>query len=390
MSGSGRGWVIAVTVHALAVQTFAAAFRPALAYALIQADAGPWMLGVLAASFAVPALILSLPAGRFADLFGERLSAIVGALIILAGAVLALAATHSVPIILLASLVVGCGHMPSVVAEQALVANRSPDDRLDAMFGIYTLGASGGQLLGPLLLAIPGANPAVPPLDLVFACCVVVGVVLLVASLLMPRTPRSRSTAPEPGVLRRAGMLLRLPGVLRALVVGSIAVSVMEVVQVYWPAMGTERGLDAALVSLMLAARALATMASRVGLGWSVRLIGRERLMIGSLLVAAAALAVTAFPLPGFALVAIASGFGFAIGVCQPLTMSWLASITPPGNRGTTMSLRLAGNRISQAVIPVTLALLTVSAGAAGVVVASAVTLAATSLLVRSRGRDTR
>ncbi|HMH58235.1 MAG TPA: MFS transporter, partial [Galbitalea sp.] len=193
----------------------------------------------------------------------------------------------------------------------------------------------------------------------------------------------------QAGMFRSTGTLLRLPGVLRSIITGSIAVSSVEVIQTYWPALGHERSFSAAIVSTMLVVRAIMSVASRGALGQLARRFGRRHLMIGSLSLSAIALAGIAIPAPPAVLILCAGVFGFSIGICQPLTMSWLTEITPPGNRGMTMSLRLAGNRISQAAIPVTLGTLVAATGVGGVLVASGLALAVSALIVRG-GRTAR
>jgi MFS family permease len=108
--------------------------------------------------------------------------------------------------------------------------------------------------------------------------------------------------------------------------------------------------------------------------------------MGGTLAGAAVALAATGIPGSPVPLLLVAAAvFGFTVGVTQPLTMSWLAESTPRGRRGTAMSLRLAGNRLSQSAIPTGLGLLASATGPAGVLLASAGGLAlATGMAVSS------
>jgi MFS family permease len=81
------------------------------------------------------------------------------------------------------------------------------------------------------------------------------------------------------------------------------------------------------------------------------------------------------FDLPAGVLIAFACGYGFVIGICQPITMSWISLIAPVGTRALAMSMRLAANRLGQTVLPATLGVLAAAAGAAGVLGASSVML---------------
>ncbi|SDG81349.1 MFS transporter [Microbacterium pygmaeum] len=385
-SPGGNGWLWTVSTHSFFVQGFTAAFRPALAYAFIAADVPIWMLGVLAASFSVPALALALPIGRFVDVFGERRAALIGALSVAAGALVALFGFSSPSLVLLASLLVGAGHMPSVIVGQVQVAHRTPRSRLDAIYGLYAFSSSCGQLIGPLLLIVVGGTRAVPDLELVFGGCVVLALGILgAAAFFTPsRPPSSRvSQGAPPGVLREAGRLIRHRGVVSALIVGSISVVAIDIVQVYWPALGVERGYDVVFVSIMLSLRAVMSMISRLIVGPVVARFGRLTVLMVSTILAGISLAVTALPLHEAFVLAAAVVLGFVLGVCQPLTMSWLAEITPAHNRGASVSLRLAANRVGQTLIPVCLGLVGGFAGAGGVVLIFAVMLCSSALLTR-------
>jgi MFS family permease len=98
--------------------------------------------------------------------------------------------------------------------------------------------------------------------------------------------------------------------------------------------------------------------------------------MVFTLAGAALALTATALPVPPYVLVAAAVVYGFGIGACQPITMSWLSSLALPGQRGGVLSLRLVGNRFAQSTIPAVAGLVAAPLGGAGVIAAVAVSLA--------------
>jgi MFS family permease len=94
-------------------------------------------------------------------------------------------------------------------------------------------------------------------------------------------------------------------------------------------------------------------------------------------------MAAAGVPLPAWSLAALVVLLGLGLGVGQPLTMSWLAEIAPPGLRGRAMSLRLTGNRLGQVVIPSAVGLVAAGVGAAGVLWATAAALAAVGVAAR-------
>lgn len=371
----GRGALLLVLVHAVLIQAITYAVRPALSYAVLDAGGSPALLGVVSAAFAVPALLLALPAGHAVDRFGERPSLTIGSIAVVAAAVCAAFAGESIAVLFLATILLGIGHLLSVIGEQAMLANNPGKGSSDSLFGLYAFAAALGQTLGPLLLALPGGTPSTPPLALVFLLSAGLAAVMLITSTALRSSPRVPPTTPV-GVLRTAGTLLRKPGLIKALIASAIVLSSIDLFLAYIPALGHERGLTAVIVGAMLATRSAFSMISRFFLGRMVAFLGRRALLVWSIAVSAVALGGMAVPLPGGWLITLAAFYGFAVGTCQPITMSWISEISPAGSRGLAMSLRLASNRMGQTVLPALLGAFAAASGAAGVLLISGVALA--------------
>jgi MFS family permease len=288
--------------------------------------------------------------------------------------------------LVLGSVVLGTGHLLSVVGQQAAVANTAGPGRFDTAFGHYTFAASLGQAAGPALIPLLGGTGALPDTTPIFATATALGVVLLActAFLRMPVRARTSGDAASGGM----STLLRLPGLLRTLLICCVVLSAVDITLVYLPALGADRGLAAGVIGLLLTLRALASMASRLFLGRLVTWVGRRRLMIVSVALSAVSMAVIALPLPTAAMAAVVVLLGLGLGVGQPLTMSWLAEVAPPGLRGRAMSLRLTGNRLGQVLIPSAVGLVAAGVGAAGVLAATAAALAAVGVAARRLAVD--
>ena len=85
---------------------------------------------------------------------------------------------------------------------------------------------------------------------------------------------------------------------------------------------------------------------------------------------------------------------GFSLGIGQPLSMSIVSAAASEGTRGTWMSIRLLGNRLGQAVIPVGVGIFATGLGAGGVFAVLGSTMAAATLgsilPLRSMGAERR
>jgi MFS family permease len=121
------------------------------------------------------------------------------------------------------------------------------------------------------------------------------------------------------------------------------------------------------MVGLLLSVRAGATMASRLMMDTTLRILGWQRAMIACLAISAVTLALipaTAFPA---ALIAIMVVLGLSIGILQPMTVTWIASRAAKGERGTALAVRLTGNRGSLLLVPAVMGAVAGSAGVAAV-----------------------
>jgi MFS family permease len=366
------------------IQAITFVLRPTAIYQALALGVPAQWLGALGASFAIVPLLLAVPVGHAADRFGERRVIVTGGVLTIGCALGFLTLERTVWGLLGASVLLGTGHLCSVVGQQALVANHTEPSRYDTAFGHYTFAASAGQALGPGLIILFGGRAAIPDTHAIFAWA-------LALSLLLPALARWLP-AGQAGALRDAGHtgsvrdLLRRPGLVRALTVSCVVLAAVDISLVYLPALGAERAIAADVIGLLLAIRAAASMTSRFFLGQLVARVGRTRLLTASVVTSAAGMALVPVPMPVWLLTVVIAATGLGLGAGQPLTMSWLAEATPPGLRGRAMSLRLTGNRLGQVLVPTTAGLLAIGAGAAGVLWVTAAALGAVSFSARGLG----
>ena len=380
MSAPGRRLLGLLLLHSALTQVITFVLRPTSAYRALELDVPTAWLGALTASFAVVPLVLAVPSGEATDRFGERRVMLLGAVLMaLAGAVFWTERGGATGLVL-GSVVLGTGHLLSVVGQQAAVANTAGPGRFDTAFGYYTFAASLGQAAGPALITLLSGSGALPDTTPIFATATGLGVVLLVCTVFL-RIPAAER--PTGGARGGVGTLLRLPGLVRALLISCVVLSAVDITLVYLPALGADRGLAAGVVGLLLTLRAVASMTSRLFLGRLVRRVGRRRLMIVSVALSAVSMAVVAIPMPAWAMAVVVALLGLGLGVGQPLTMSWLAEAAPAGLRGRAMSLRLTGNRLGQVLIPSAVGLAAAGVGAAGVLAATAAALAVVGVAAR-------
>ncbi len=369
-----RQWPWVLLLHALFLQLAAYIVRPAAAYRALELGVEPALLGLIAASFALLPLFIAVLVGRATDA-GHQRAVLLGGAVLMAGAGAGLVfASSSLELLLLWNVVLGLGHLMCVVGQQSRIAE-GESGRLDAAFGLYTFAGSAGQAVGPLLITVFGGGRVLPDTRALFLAYTASAVVLLVLTFPLVRRPRRTGRAPlRPGASRGSlgSAFTRTTRQSRGKLFGAMVVSAMvlgaiDLIAVYLPALGVERGIPAAVVGILLSVRAGATMASRLYLGPLVARFGRAELIALSTAVSALAVGALAAPLNLVVLAAVLVVAGVALGIGQPLTMTVISLEAPTGTQGTWLALRLSANRLGQSAIPAGVGLVAAAAGVAGV-----------------------
>lgn len=382
---AGARWFLGLLLVATLLQAATAVVRPMASYRALEIGMPVSSLGIVAAAFAVAPVIFALSIGRRIDRHGEFPFLLGSTAGLAVAAVLVSIVAEPIALVVCIGLL-GLSQLIFVVADQTLVGSRSPASSYDRRFGNLSFVASLGQLIGPAAAGLIAGSGSVEGTQQALwfgAGLAVLAVPLIVLQwrrdpgLAVPRSPDEPA---RPPILS----ILRMPGMAPAMLASMTVLATMDVLVVYLPALGEERGIGVATIGALLAVRAGASMASRLFLGALVARFGREPLMLGSLSIAAlAVVALAVVPLPVmFPVMAVA---GLTLGVCQPMTMSWVAARATASARGTAMSLRLLGNRVGQVIIPIGAGSVAVAAGTSGVLAAAGLTVAFSAAVVASR-----
>jgi len=386
---SGRPWRLALSLQASLTQASWTGVRVMVGYRALDLGADPLFLGLMASSFALPALVAALPAGRLTDRLGGSVVAFTGLGVATLGAGLAIL-LPGLPLLLLAAACIGLGHILVMVGQQSFVAQASSrDGASDAAFGTLTAAASIGQLVGPpavtlaAALAIFGGSGTVPNTTVGLVVCMAFTVLASPAYLLLRRTDRAlrRDSTASPAVPASVATVLRTPGLWKSLIVSGAVLVTVDLMYAFVPVWATDQSISATTVGLLLALRAGVSVLSRFGLTRLIDRFGRKALLLVS--IGAAAAGLVALPLvgvPGAILVMV--GLGLGLGIPQPLTMAWVTSLTHPSTHGATLGLRLTFNRLAQITIPLAVGAFAAPLGVLGIFWANAAVLAGALVIV--------
>ncbi len=358
-----------------------------IGYRALEAGAEPVFLGVVASTFALPALVGALPAGRIADRFGGTRMATTGLLTAAAGTTL-MFAVEGLPFLLVASVIIGLGNLLVMVGQQTFVAHASSSSgSSDSAFGTLTAAASVGQLIGPpavtLVASLGAGNGTGPNTDLGLLICIGFSLLATPAFFFLRRTDAAlrQERRIAMGSPRGAGGVYRAPGLWRSLAVSGAVLVTVDLMYAFVPVWATEQNVSATAVGLLLALRAAVSVLSRVGLTRLLNRFGRKALLFVSIVMAVASL--LALPLVGpYGAIAVMIGLGVGLGIPQPLTMAWVISLTPASHHGSALGLRMTLNRLAQISLPIAVGAFAAPLGVLGIFWANAALLAGAAVVV--------
>jgi MFS family permease len=387
--GGNRGWLLRLVIAFSFAQGAVSMARPAVSYRALALGADERAIGVIAGVYALLPLFAAVPLGRRTD-HGRCAPLLPAGVVLIAGGCALSGIANSLWAMAVWSGVMGLGHLCFVIGAQSLVARQSAPHEQDRNFGHFTIGASLGQLVGPIAAGalIGGSDMArTSALALVVAGA---GAAVAFTSLwrIEHRDTTSKSRA-EKGDRVPVGRILKARGVPGGIFVSLAVLSATDILTAYLPVVGEHRGIAPSVIGLLLSLRAAATIACRLVLTPLLRLLGRSLLLTVTCLLAAVLCAGIALPVPVWALAVMLAVLGFCLGVGQPLSMTTVVQAAPDGARSTALALRLTGNRLGQVAAPATAGLVAGVAGvAAPFVMLGALLLLSSGVALRSPARS--
>ncbi|MFJ9864822.1 MFS transporter [Streptomyces sp. NPDC101165] len=342
---------------------------------------------VVAPPAALLPLFAAVPLGRRTD-HGRCAPLLpVGVVLISGGCVLS-GAVGSLWAMALWSGVMGLGHLCFVIGAQSLVARQSAPHEQDRNFGHFTIGASFGQLIGPVAAgALIGGPDMAGSSALAFVVAGVGGAVAFTSLWRIEDRTALNSPSPQ-GNRVPVGGIVRARGVPAGMLISLSVLFATDILTAYLPVVGEHRGIAPSVIGVLLSLRAGATIGCRLVLTPLLRLLGRPALLTVTCLLAAVLCAGVALPVPVWVLGLMLTVLGFCLGVGQPLSMTTVVQAAPEGARSAALALRLTGNRLGQVAAPAAAGLVAgVSGVAAPFVMLGALLLLSSGVALRSPGR---
>jgi MFS family permease len=322
--------------------------RVTLSLFALHLGATPLTVGMIISLIAVVPMVFSVRWGRRIDRAGIYKPMMLGAVLVLAGMLLAFALPR-IETLFAVSVLAGSGFMLyHICINQAAALVGRPEDRT-RNFSVLALAFSTSGFIGPVTagFAIDGIGHRNT-----FLLCAG----FMVATLLLIHNRRHvisqhHQSAAMPQE-KRAGSLLRIPAMLRVFIVSGLLSMCWDLYTFVMPIHGSSIGLSASTIGLILGSFGSAIFVFRLILPWVVQHFNERKLLLGAMVLTGCMLALIPLVKSVPLLMAVSFVLGLGLGGTQPIIMAMLYAKAPQGRGAEAVGMRTLLLNITQAGIP--------------------------------------
>ncbi len=306
-------------------------------------------VGVIMALWALCPMLIALYVGRLVDRVGPRVPMLAGTI----GVVAALLVPYFFPgvtSLYVLALVVGTAFQFFFIPTQGITgALGGPEDRA-RNYSLLAVGFSIASFLGPLIAGFSIDYLGYQTAYLTLAACPAIAVVLLwFKGGMLPKA----AVAAGGDQKKSSSFALLRNAKLRNAIIASGLISVgWDLYLFFFPIYGHSIGLSASAIGAIISMFAAAVFAIRVVLPALARKRSEFQILLHAIGFAGAALLL--FPLfqNPYLLAAASFVLGLGCGVGQPMSMSLIYSLSPPGRASEGAGLRVTFNHFTHLVVP--------------------------------------
>ena len=319
-----------------------------ISLAALAAGATPLTVGVLMSLIAALPMLLGIASGRLVDRVGVRMPMTFAGLLLIAS-VAAPGLDPGLVALHLAAAGAGTGFMLFHICAQHMVGEMSSDSERRDNFGWLALGFATSNFIGPSVAGVSIDQLGHRATFLIlagFACASLA--LLLVYRGRLSHTPHHA----KPEQPHSAFELLRNAELRRVFIVSGLLASAWDLFVFVMPIHGTNIGLSATTIGMILASFAAATFTIRLALPVISRYMREWPMITTTFAIACVAYAI--FPMVGTVplLAAIAFLLGLGLGATQPSIMALVYATAPCGRAAEAVGVRTVVLNASHTVLP--------------------------------------
>ena len=356
--------------------------RVAVALHALELTANQFAIGVVIALYSLCPMLLSIAIGKFADRVPPRLPIIIGS----AAMTAALFLPPFVPglaTLCVAAFVLGLAHQVFSIPLEAIVGGIDGAKHRARNYALITMGWSLANFFGPLIAGFSIDYIGQREVYLVLAAFTLVPVpVLLFKPDLLPK-----AADVHPGEARGSVLeLWRIAPVRITIIAAGVVGSAQDLFQFYLPIYGHSIGLSASAIGTILGVVFVAAFVIRGIIPLLVKRMTEAKILTSSVFIAALAFSLLPLVDNPYSIAAIAFLLGLGVGCAQPMTMSLLYLLTPPGRIAESFGLQKTVRNATHLVVPIFFGSLGSAFGVATVFLSNSAILVAGGFLLHKAG----
>jgi predicted MFS family arabinose efflux permease len=357
--------------------------RVAVSLHALQLSANEFAIGVVIALYSLCPMLLSIVIGRFADRTPPHLPVILGSAVMTAAMILPFV-SPGIGMLCVTAFVLGLAHQVFSIPLEAVVGGIDGEKKRARNYAFITMGWSGANFIGPLVAGF--TIDYVGQLEVYLVLSVLTAVPILILLLkrdLFPRTAVAHAAAEARGSVLD---LWRIPSVRMTIIAAGVVGSAQDLFQFYLPIYAHSVGLSASAIGTILGLVFAAAFVIRSLLPLLVKRLKEATILIAAMFIAAVAYTLLPFFSSAYALGTIAFLLGLGVGCAQPMTMSLLYVLTPPGRIAESFGLQKTVRNATHLVVPILFGSLGAAFGVTAVFLSNSAILGVSGLLMRKAG----
>ncbi|MEH7492098.1 MFS transporter [Neobacillus niacini] len=335
-----------VIVITLFIQTIINMTRPVITLYASELGASTLEIGLLTATFAFFPLILAIQAGKIADKLGDRIPILIGVITV----IVSMAFPYFFPSmwsLYMSQIFVGIASIFIPVPLQNLLGNSANETNRDHYFSMLGMAVATGALVGPV---IGGYITEYFSYSFSFLISMFVGIIPIGFVFFLPSNKRQvikDSQGPLSSI-----KLLQNPMLQKALFSSALVLYSKDVFIAYFPLFAKNFNISDSTIGIIIAVQGLAMIVVRVILPKLIEILGREKVLIFSIIIAGITFLLLPIASNSICMALLSCLMGLGLGCGQPLSMTTTYNASPKSRTGEVLGLRITINRLSQLIAP--------------------------------------
>jgi MFS family permease len=332
--------------------------RIATSLAAIKAGGGALWVGLLTAMFNIIPAFVAIRMGRMVDRVPLRRPLVLGCALMAAGGTVA-AIEPMLGVLALCAATLGVGWMCIAAASQYAVGLLGGTSQRVKAFSVMSMGFSVSSFLGPLIAGFMIDHVSFRAAFAVLAVLPAVAAMAFATRWIKLPVGHPRSDEANGG----ARELFAIPTLRNTLLTACFITVGWDLYAFMVPVLGSELQLTATQIGSVLSLFAVAVLLVRFFMSRLTRRLGERGVMVSAMIISGFTFIAFAFAHNYSLMLTLSFVIGLGLGASQPIILSMLHDVAPPGRIGEVNGMRMTMISTSQWTMPLIFGVLSASTG---------------------------